>query len=452
MMRRALLGLVLLPATLVAQGTRITGVTSAQYVELRPISIDSAGVVTSGSLVNAAPFLQDLTFVGWGLMQGFSVHVNTRTRAQLAHDGLVYPRSNDRFDLLDAHAELDRGSWRGRLGRQAVVGGLGVHDFDGAALLVRRGTLGVEGWAGRSLAAGLFDPHTTAELAAVETRPPDQDGVVFGTRIRVRPTAASAASFTYQRVLIADRSGLYSERAALDAESRGRGVTADLGLQYDLGSGDWNQARLRVGTGAAVPVRLSGEVRHEQPFFELWTIWGAFAPVGFNEARSTLGWRPRGRPVALSIHGGYRKYAESNATNIDLRTNGWRAGLDMTWTGTGPWSASASYDVDVGFGASRTDGRANLRWNASPDRWLGVDASALQNIYEFRLGTGRVIGGMVTGGWRLRADTQLGFDAGVYRHLLTNGATGPDWTQRRAALRVEWTLGRDPGNDAGRKP
>jgi len=36
-------------------------------------------------------------------------------------------------------------------------------------------------------------------------------------------------------------------------------------------------------------------------------------------------------------------------------------------------------------------------------------------------------------------------DAGLYQHTLTNGAPGPDWTQRRGSVRVEWMLGRDPG-------
>src|SRR5450759_160117 len=115
----------------------------------------------------------------------------------------------------------------------------------------------------------------------------------------------------------------------------------------------------------------------------------------------------------------------------------------MNWLGAGAWSAFGSYDVDVGFGASRTDGRASVRWAASPDTWLGLAGSALQNIYEFRLGTGRVFGAMLSGGQRVGPDTRLTFDAGLYRNVLTNGATGPDWTQRRASVRLEWTLGRD---------
>jgi hypothetical protein len=452
MTKRIVLAFLLWPAFLAAQGMRISGVTSAQFVELRPLLIDSAGVQSSGALVHAAPFIQDLTLTGWGLGEGLSVHANARVLTQLAGDGLVYPGANDHLQLLDAYAELARSSWRARLGRQWVGGGLGAYDFDGASGLIRRGEFSAEGWGGRALLAGIFEPHTSAELAAVDDRPPAEDGYIFGGRMRARMGAVTSASLTYQRVVVADHSGVYSERAAFDASTRAYGATMDLAAAYDFATGDWNEARLRVGTAGFGSVGLSAEVRHEQPFFELWTIWGAFAPVGFNEVRSTMDWRPVHSPVSLSVHGGYRKYAESNATEINLRTNGWRAGADLSVPGNGTFSGSASYDIDIGFGASRSDVRADVRWATSDDISLGVDGSALQNIYEFRVGTGRVFGVALDGRARLTSDVRLVFDAGLYRNVLTNGATGPDWTQRRASARLEWTVGRDPGAGARKAP
>ena len=54
--------------------------------------------------------------------------------------------------------------------------------------------------------------------------------------------------------------------------------------------------------------------------------------------------------------------------------------------------------------------------------------------------------------FRVTPDVRLVMDAGLYQHTLTNGAPGPDWTQRRASMRIEWMLGRDPGMAAGRMP
>ena len=68
-----------------------------------------------------------------------------------------------------------------------------------------------------------------------------------------------------------------------------------------------------------------------------------------------------------------------------------------------------------------------------------------QNIYEFRIGTGRIYGLMLDAAMPIRPDIRLVVDAGLYQHTLTNGAPGPDWTQRRASVRLEWTAGRDPG-------
>lgn len=472
-MKRLIYLALALPGMLGAQGMRVSGVTTVQLVELRRLVADSIAASSvagagewrttsdgvpalcptgaafcqyerSGSRINATPLLQDLTFAGWGWQEGLSFHADVRARTQLGSGGLVYPRADDHFDLLDAYAELERTRWRGRLGRQWVSGSLGSYGFDGGDALWRRGEYSVEGWAGRALIAGLSEPYTSAQLAAVDNLPPQQDGYVFGGRARFRPDALTAAAFTYQRVLLADRSGLYSERAALDGSTRRLGMALDLGLTYDFATHDWNEARLRASTAGLRAVGYSFEVRRTRPFFELWTIWGAFTPVGYNEARTTVDWTPPGSSFAYSVRGEYRKYSETN-TGISLRTDGWRAGGDARWRGGAAWSAYGSYDVDIGSGAASTDVRAGARWAGPSDVSLGADAMVTQNIYEFRIGTGRIYGLMLDAAMPIRPDIRLVVDAGLYQHTLTNGAPGPDWTQRRASVRLEWTAGRDPG-------
>ncbi len=481
MRRAALLGLAW-PALLAAQGVRITGVTSTQLIELRRLVLDSADASTiagtgewrttaegvpalcpatsafctferSGERVSAAPVLQDLTIAAWGWREGFSMHANVRARGQLwSREGFMYPRANDRFDALEAYAELDRSAWRARLGRQWITGGLGAYVFDGGNALLRRDAFSLEGWGGRALVAGLAEPYTSEQLAAVDNLPPPENGYVFGGRARYRPNPLAAAAVMYQRVILADRSGLYSERASLDASTRQfSAVAVDLGLNYDFSTGAWNEARLRVGTGLGRTLGYSLEVRHSRPFFELWTIWGAFAPVGFDEERATVNWMPRGSPFSLALRGAYRTYADADA-GFTLRTNGWRAGGDVAWQGASPLSAFGSYDVDIGSGAASTDVRTGVRWSATDAYALGADLSVTQNIYEYRVGTGRIYGAGLDGSVRLAPDVRLVLGAALYQHTLTNGAPGPDWTQRRAAARFEWTVGRDPGMPAGSAP
>lgn len=464
-----------------AQGLRISGVTSMQLIELRPLVTDSLAAAQvpgtgewrtasggvpaicpltsafcqferSGNRVSAAPVLQDVAVAGWGWVEGLSFHGDLRARTQLGGDaGFVFPRTNDHLDVIDAYAQLDRAAWQARLGRQWVTGGLGAYAFDGADAQWRRDWLSVEGYAGRALVAGLAEPYTTAQLAAVDNLPPQQNGYLFGARARFRSDAVTAAAVTYQRVLIADRSGLYSERASLDASTNRWSMSATLGLDYDFASGDWNEARLRLSRSLSQTIDYSVEGRHSRPFFELWTIWGAFSPVAFDEARANADWAPVGSPFAFGVTGAYRKYGETN-TGISLRTNGWRAGANARWQGAGSLSATGSYDVDIGSGAADTDVRAGARWAASPRLSAGANLSMTQNIYEFRVGTGRIYGAALDGAVRVRPDVQLAIDAGLYQHTLTNGAPGPDWTQRRASLRVEWTMGADPGMQGGRLP
>jgi hypothetical protein len=477
-MKRLILTGLVIPAMLGAQGFRITGVTTTQLVELRPLLIDSLPAASvpgtgqfrtaafgvpavcdslycnyerSGNRVSAIPVLQDLTLTAWGLGEGLSLHSDLRLRTELDNSGLVYPRSDDHVELLDAYLQLDRDWGRARLGRQWVQGALGAYNFDGAEALVARRAFSVEAWAGRALVEGLGEPYTSSQLAAVDDIPPEQDGYIFGALFRVRPDALSAATVTYQRVILADHSGMYSERASLDASTRRFGLSADLQGTYDFATGDWNEARLHVGTAGLGPIGYSVEVRHSQPFFELWTIWGAFSPVGFNEARTVVDWRPKSRPFTASLHFAYRKYDDTDA-GISLQTSGWRAGGDVNWRASTAWTAYGSYDVDIGNGASSSDGRAGVRWMASPGVTLGFEGSVTQMIYEYRIGTGSVYGASANAAWKLNSDTRVVGDAGFYQQDLTNGAAGPDWSQRRVSLRIEWTVGSDPGSTGGKAP
>jgi hypothetical protein len=472
------LGLLVAPRQGAAQNVRVTGVTSMQYVQMRPLERDSlfssydpngaefrqladGTPIHCGStnycywykslgIATAAPLLQDLSFTSWGMAQGMSIHADVRARTQLITDGFIYPRANDKFDLLDAYAEWQRSWGRARLGRQWVNGGLGTYDFDGVSALVRRDRWSYEGWAGRALVGGINDTHASGVLAAVENFPPDQDGWILGARTRFRSSQGSTLAAMYQRVVVNDRSGVYSERAAVDASARIAKLSVDAAFAYDFATGAWNEGRVRLSSDRTRAVSVSAEIKHYVPFFELWTIWGAFSPVGYNEARSTIDWRPAGSHWSLSTHGAYRKYEETNA-GLTLSTNGWRAGADLSWVGAGAFSALGTYDVAIGNGASRSDGSASFRWNRGDDFSAGIDLTALQTIYEFRVGTGRVMGAAFNLSKRLFDDLSVSGDIGLYRHIQMLGAPGPDWNQKRASLRLEWSVGRDPGAPAANK-
>lgn len=472
------------PFAVGAQGIRVSGVTHVQMIELRPFTTDSVPAATvsgtgewrvgpngvpafcpatgshcqytgAGQRLSVAPVLQDITVAGWGWVEGLSFHADLRARTQMTGGSdFTFPRADDHFDVVDAYAELERealrGSMRGRLGRQWVASGLGNYNFDGANVVYRRDALYAEGWGGRALLGGLNDTYTSHLLSAIENLPPWQDGYLFGARVRLRPNPLGSASVTYQRVILADRTGLFSERVALDATAHRYGAFTQASLTYDLAAGVWNDARLKIGTAAAGAFGGSVEARRYRPYFDLWTIWGAFAPVGYNEGRAIVDWRPHA-DVTVSAHGAFRRYGDTDA-GFELRTDGWRAGGDAIWTPANDLFATASYEIDIGSGAANTDGRVGVSWIRSDGTTLGADASVTQNIYEFRVGTGRIYGAMLRGVFPVRSDARVALDVGLYQHVKTNGAAGPDWTQRRASARFEWTVGRDPGTRAGTRP
>lgn len=464
-----------------AQGIRISGTTWLQSIDLRPLRQDSVlatqvmgtGIerrtadgqlvqcadavaycyfATSGAREMTNPLLQDLAIAAWGLGEGISAHAHLRARASVGGESALWPRLDDRFDALEAYVQVDRRLGRARLGRMWATSGLGAYNFDGGSLMLRRGAHSIEAFGGRALVQGLNEPYTSAEIGAVDDLPPEDNGYLIGVRLRARPTDLTAFSAVYQRVIAGDRSSLYSERVAFDAMTRLLGIGLDGNATYDVAGGILNEGRLRAARRLFSGLDAAIEGRRHRPFFELWTIWGAFAPIGFDEGRAELSWRPGKERLQLTAHGGYRTYAAdlSGLSSMPLRADGWRAGVEATWFAAEQLAASANYATDIGFGASRTDVSGGVRWTPHERVSLGATVSGFQSIYEFRVGTGRVVGGVVNGAVRLTPDLRIAFDGGVYRHRLTGDAPGTDWSQRRASLRLEWTVGSEPGVSGGR--
>lgn len=477
------------PAALHAQGMRITGATTARLVELRPLvddsvplaaAIDSGGggselrrtadgtivrcsgatgvcrFKRAGTRASAVPVTQDLHVTAWGLGTGVSVVADVRVRA-VAGTRALWPRADDGFDALAAYVELDRPRLRARAGRQWVASPLDVRNFDGVALRGRaaRGLV-VDAWGGWSLVPALHESHVSAEIAAVDELPPERRAWLLGAAARVATPLRGALAASYQREIRTDRAALYSERVAADWTARlGRGGV-DASWAHDLAAGEANEMRLRVrlpplGLGPLDGVTLAAEGRRYRPFFELWSIWGAFSPVGYAEARAQASWA--GTRVSTVLFGAYRDYVETDAgfPGGSLLGHGWRVGGDAAVRVAPAWVATGRYALDLGFGASGSDGDVGLRWESGRGHSAGVHASAFQLIPELSVGTGLVWGGGVDAGVRVGPDTRVVADVALYRQGGRDaGARRADWSQRRATLRVEWAVGGDPGL-AGRR-
>lgn len=457
-----------------AQGVLITGASSAQYIQLQPMVLDSVpyastdsaygvyrttstgilarcdGTSTYCSYLHSTPtssllaMTQDVNVTGWGFGQGLSAHADLRARDAAGGARELWPQAAQRLDVLEAYAELERPQARARLGRQWIQSGLGVFNFDGASALWRASNaLSAQVYGGRALVQGLNEAVGPNALSPVEDIPPDVGSYLGGVIAQFRPSTLTSLRVQYQREIRSDRAGLYSERVAANGEWFGAGGSWSGELTRDLASHEFNTLSLGYRRPFVLSTTVHLELRHYLPYFDLWTIWGAFSPVGFTEGTATIDWASSDARLLLGASGGRRTYDNTNTGVgfLPLRTDGWRAGGNLAYRLTPRWLVQSSYDADIDFGASSSNEDLALRWARSEDVSLGLHALAFQNIYEFQIGTGQVIGAGAEGSFRLSPDVHFVGDLLVYHHTGGNTPQLVSWDQKRATMRLEWTLG-----------
>lgn len=464
-----------------AQGVRISGASTARYLQLRPLiadsvdegaAVDTVGLdrllrdgtlarcpgdgycrfLRAGQVAELTALMQDIDATAWGFGRGLSARTELRFRDAVGDGRSLWPQAQQHLDVLALYADMERDHWRARLGRQWYSSSLGFRNFDGVRLdaepLSSAPGLKVEGYAGWSLIQGLSRDVTSDALAAVEALAPDSRGVLFGGAIRWRPTSRRASLRAgYEREIRQDRQGLYAERATAAADVwLGRTHVASE-LTYDFATGEFNEARINATKPIARSIELVAEARHSTPFFPLWTIWGAFSPVGFDEGRLDARWTSPSARIEITGRGAYRRYAETSAglASLPLRTDGWRLGGSLTARLSPSWALLGNYGVDVGSVASRSDGDVSLRWRRGDRLTLAGRATAFETISEWRVGTGHVVGAGADFSFVLRPDLQLAGDAMLYGQRTDRRPTEGPWNQRRASLRLEWSVGADPG-------
>ena len=83
-----------------------------------------------------------------------------------------------------------------------------------------------------------------------------------------------------------------SERAAVTAVLRPAGrLTLRGGTEYDLAQGWWGTSDLFAGYADA-RLSLDAGVKRYRPYFELWTIWGAFSPIPYTSIQGSAAFSP----------------------------------------------------------------------------------------------------------------------------------------------------------------
>jgi hypothetical protein len=407
----------------------------------------------SGPEISVIPILQDVELNVWTGITGLRGYAHFRGRIPQG-DKKLWPRSEENFEAVSAYVEYSRSFYRIQAGRIWQTTALGFFNYDGGSLALQlpKG-LAVDLYGGLALVRGLNQRHSTALISSVESLEPRFDSYLGGIHARWRPTPGLTTSVTYQQEGTRRANDLYSERVAGSARILLGSATFEGELKYDLAGKTANLARLRVSAPLGGGFRGHAEVRKYVPYFELWTIWGAFSPVGFQEAQGRLDWVSSGGRLSWHAYSSHRKYEETHAKpsspDLELRDDGWRLGAGLRLSMSEDLILSGEYRRDVGFGASGNGGDLSLQRFIGTDTYIALQGTAIETFSEFRVGSGQVIGGGILGQTRL-GPASVRASAMLYRHRQTGRPSILDLNQARMHLTIEIPIGKDPGV-AGRR-
>lgn len=430
------------------QAVRVRSSTTARYVQLQPIRYDTAaGIFLPLPVTYAAPITQDVELSVWGLgVPGLRAYALLRGRAALGSE-LVWPRSDDRFDALVAFVELERPLYRIRAGRQHRASGLGWYAFDGVTATWRpRPTVRTEWYGGRGFTRGFLEPLGSEALRSLDPLRPEQSTILLGASLWAAPTSASAVTAIYQREILSDRSGLVSERAAIDARiGVGSRLVLTAAADADLALETWGRARasalVRLGRRSFLEI----EGFRYKPLLDLTTIWGVFSPEAHRGVAVSARLAPT-RSVALSTSYIYRRYEPLTRgtpflLDVDDEARQLTAGARYA---LGDVVVDGAYRLQFGFGGAQSGGDAALAW-APPDGWrVGLRGTAFQQEEAFRVADGTVYGVGLDASGRLGDRARLRAELMRYLHRPTEGQSAVNWSQTRALLGFEFWIGANP--------
>jgi hypothetical protein len=466
-----------------AQGVRGTATTTARYIELRPITqvqvsrdlvteLPDGRLVFEGIPVSCVPELgcvyyrsldvehavlatQDISLTTWGWgIQGLSFTALLRGRADMGGT-LAWPRSDDRFDAILAYAELHRGDFRARVGRQRTASSLGFNGYDGASLVFGGlRNFDLEAYGGRSLMRGTSLPRSSALQGFEEFSVDSLGAMLLGAAARYEPIRGTSVGLRYQYEIWSDRGGLISERASAEfATSQFLPLMIEATVDYDVGFNRIGKAHATVRAPAFHDLTFELTARRYLPYFEMSTIWGFFSPVGYHEGEGRVTWRPN-PGLSAWASGSWRRYEEANATVIfrPIARDGTRVQVGASWRPVRALTLDGSYRMDRGFGAFLSSGDVGVHWQATPRLVLSLDGTAFQQIEQFRVGEGIVYGGGGSVDFAVLPGLAVMGGANVYRQTFENRPGMEDWNQVRAWTSLRASFGRDPGQRGSGRP
>jgi hypothetical protein len=399
-----------------------------------------------GPRLDSSPLVTSADVTIWGLgVRGLSIRGNTRWGVDLGSDDF-WPGTRPEVQLVEGYAEYATEVVTGRLGRQQVTGRLGWHGFDGADVTLRWPRLGLEGsaYGGWGLARGTNVPTHSPALNPLNEFQLSERAIVAGGEVGWRSRNVDLRA-EYRREVDPAADLFIAERTALTALFYPAAhVILSGGAEYDLAQGWWGSSDLSLRYNAS---RVSAEagIRRYRPFFELWTIWGAFSPVPYSSVNGSVAVGPlRWLHVRIS---GERYWYDDSGAETGLATfveDGWRWSLGATVPLDSTLTIDGGYHAEFGPGASSHTWDGRVTWLPVPQVSLALFGSTLTRPLEFRFYEARVDALGIDAEYRPSETLRLTVSGGQYFEDRQRPDAGAfDWNQFRVQAGVTWLFGSD---------
>lgn len=470
-MRRLVLALVaaltgsLQSAPAVAQGYRVRVDSRMQSVSYRGLAVDSipvadtvssasGGLQTSDgfavrcqadgfcryfrpdSAIRGGPVVSTVDLSLWGLgVPGLRIRAKSRISAELG-DADAWPGSDPALQLLEGFAEYSHRYLTVQAGRTYFLSRLGYTQLDGGTVELR--PLGrwarLMGYAGWGLQRGAPLTVTSSEFNPLDEYRPGEREIVWGGGINLSGRGAYLRG-VYQRSVNTAGDFLVSERVAADARlSLGPGIALSGGADYDVARGQWGTGEAQLSYASPRSrVQLSIGGRRYRPYFDLWTIWGAFSPVPYSAGYAT-GQVEVIRGVSLRGRGELYDFDDAEALTplVRVEDDGWRWSLSATLTRFTDWVFEVGHQVEHGPGAASLGWEALVAYRPGRSAEILGHASWTKRPLEYRFDDARVMSYGFRGNYHYSSQLTVFAEARRYDELRRrDDAAQLDWGQLR---------------------
>ena len=398
----------------------------------------------AGPVLRGVPWVTQADLSAWGFgVEGLSLRTSVRWATDLG-DRATWPGTEPELQLVEGYLEYVRSGLTARAGRQFLTGRLGAYGLDGARAALRDARRGVElvGYFGWGLARGSVLPVTDPALNPLNDFQPRNRQIAVGLDAVVARGPVEARA-EYRREVDPATDYFVSERASASLVLRPvRRLTASAGAEYDLAFGAVGSADATV-TWIDSRYTLSSGVRRYRPFFDLWTIWGAFSPVPYHTIHASGSITPL-RSLTLRARG--ERYwfedAEVFTPGVSVEDRGWRFESGVSWAPAPAWLVDGSYQSEFGPGASSRGFSGQVTWSPTNSLSLSAHGSHLRRPLELRFNDAKLttVGGDAE--YRPNPRWRIGLRAVRYDESRERpDATAVDWDQFRLEGRISLLFG-----------